>query len=250
MTSPRITVVTVCLNAERYIEQAILSVLHQTWRPLEFIVMDGASTDGTWSIIRKYKDRLAHAVSEKDRGIADAMNKGLALATGDYIVFLHADDYFHSAQSLEETLQFCDETTDIIACDILFGRQLKRYTPRGFNWWINFKTGLFHQGTICRRSLLEEMGGFDKQFSITMDYDFFLRAYRKGARLVQAPVVLSVMRDTGISTRKDWESLKIRFDEERRVQEKNGGSFFMGLLYKIYWRLYLSYRKLRYAIDS
>ncbi len=250
MTSPLITVVTVSLNAVPSVEQTIRSVLDQTWSPLELIIVDGASTDGTWEIISKYRSRLAHAVSEKDDGIADAMNKGIALAKGDFIVFLHADDYFHNVRSLEQAMAFCSAGSDIIACDILFGRKLERYTPRGFNWWFNFKTGVFHQGVICRRTLLEKLGGFDKQFRIAMDYDFFLRAYRSGVCLARAPVVLSVMRDTGISTRADWDGLAVRFDEEKRVHEKNCRSFPMRQAYALYWFFYLPYRKVRYIMKN
>ena len=247
---PLVTVVTVALNAEPYIEQTILSVLNQTWRPLEFIVVDGRSTDATPEIAGRYKDHIDHFISEKDDGIADAMNKGLALATGEYIVFLHADDYFENNRSLEQALAFCDETTDILACEIRFGKQLKQYRPRGFTWWFNFKTGLFHQGTICRRALVERLGGFDKRFKIVMDYDFFLRARQARACLTRAPVILSVMRDTGISTRSDWKSLKYRFDEEKRVHEKNCRTLPLRLVHALYWSLYLPYRRAMYVMKN
>jgi len=81
-----------------------------------------------------------------------------------------------------------------------------------------------------------------------MDYDFFVRAYRRRARLVKAPVTLAVMRDTGISSRRDWKNLKIRFDEERSVQEKNCRSLSMRMLYNLFWLLYLPYRQVCYAI--
>ena len=247
---PLVTVVTVALNAGQYIEQTIQSVLNQTWRPLEFIVVDGASTDATPEIVGRYTDRIDHFISEKDEGIADAMNKGLALATGEYIVFLHADDYFENDHSLEQAMGYCEETTDILACDIRFGKHFKRYRPRGFTWWFNFKTGVFHQGTVCRRAFIERLGGFDKRFRIVMDYDFFLRARLARARLVKAPVILSVMRDTGISTRSDWRSLKSRFDEEKEVHEKNSCSRIRRLMYALYWVLYLTYRRAMYVIKN
>jgi glycosyltransferase involved in cell wall biosynthesis len=247
--STLISIITITLNAEKYLEQTIQSVLNQTYKYIEYIVVDGGSTDRTVEIINKYKNQIDHFISENDKGIADAMNKGVALATGDYIVFLHADDYFKNDSSLEKALEFFKETNDIIACSIQFGEQLKIYKPRGFNFWTNFK-GIPHQGTLCRRSLIEKLNGFDKQFQICMDYDFFLRAYRNRARLVKVPVILAVMRDTGISSRQDCESLKIRFDEERRVHEKNCRSFTMSMLYKLYWCLYLPYRKVFYSMKK
>lgn len=250
MKSPLISIITIALNADKYIEQTIQSVLSQTYKNIEYIIVDGGSTDRTVHIINKYNDKIDHFISEKDEGIADAMNKGVALATGDYVVFLHADDYFRSDSSLEKALEFIEETTDIIACSIQFGRQLKIHKPRGFSFWFNFKQGIYHQGIICRRLLIERLNGFDKQLQIAMDYDFFLRAYHSSARLAKAPVVLSVMRDTGISSRQDWESLKIRFDEEKKVHEKNCSSFSMSILYRLYWFLYLPYRYLSYAIKK
>lgn len=249
MKSPFISIITITLNAEKYLEQTIQSVLSQTYKNIEYIVVDGGSTDRTVEIINKYKNQIDHFISENDEGIADAINKGIALATGDYIVFLHADDYFKNDSSLEKALEFFEETTDIIACSIQFGKQLKIYEPRGFNFWTNFK-GIPHQGTLCRRSLIEKLNGFDKQFQICMDFDFFLRAYHSRARLIKAPVVLAVMRDTGISSQQDWENLKMRFDEERRVHEKNCGSFSMSMLYKLYWFLYLPYRHMSYVMKK
>lgn len=242
-----ISVITVTLNSDKFIEQTIQSVLNQTYKNIEYIVVDGGSTDGTLSIFEKYKDAIDHIISEKDEGIADAMNKGVALATGDYVIFIQADDYFQNAASLEESFKFMEATTDILACRIKFGKDLKIIKPTGFNFWTNFK-GMPHQGILCRRTLINSLDGFDKQFTICMDYDLLLRAYKNGARLRKAPIVLSVMRDTGISSRQDWQSLKNRFDEERRVHQKNCRSMSMEMLYKLYWFLYLPYRRLSYVV--
>ncbi len=248
MSSPLISIITVSLNAEAYIEQTIQSVLEQTWRPVEYIIVDGGSSDGTLSIIDKYRNRIDHLISEKDDGIADAMNKGLALAAGDYVVFLQADDYFKDNESLARAMRFAGNS-DLIACNIVFGREQKIIKPRGFNFWFNFK-GIPHQGVLCRRTLMNELRGFDRSFGICMDYDFLLRAYRRGARLVKAPVVLTVMRDIGVSSRREWRQLKARFDEERRAHGKNCPSLLMGLIYRLYWFSYPLYRRTRYLVGK
>ena len=247
--SPLISIITISLNAEKYLEQTIQSVLNQTYKNIEYIIVDGGSTDRTLGIIEKHKNAIDHIISGKDEGIADAMNKGVSLASGDYILFLHADDYFHHDACLEETIKFLEVTTDILACSIQFGKDLKIIKQTGFNFWTNFK-GMPHQGILCRRSLIESLHGFDTQFKICMDYDLLLRAYQNGARLKKAPVVLSVMRDTGISSRRDWPSLNNRFDEERRVHHKNCKSFSMKILYMFYWFLYLPYRRLSYVFKT
>jgi glycosyltransferase involved in cell wall biosynthesis len=248
MHHPLVSIITVALNAEAYIGQTIQSVLAQTWRPVEYIIVDGGSTDGTLSVINRNRDRIDHVISEKDEGIADAMNKGLALATGDYVIFLQADDYFKDRESLAQAMLFVDNA-DLIACNIEFGREHQVIKPRGFNFWFNFK-GIPHQGVLCRRTLLNELRGFDQRFGICMDYDFLLRAFRRGARLVKTPVVLTVMRDTGVSSRKDWKGLKKRFDEERRAHEKNCPSGLMGLIYRLYWLFYPLYRRKRYLMEK
>lgn len=245
--NPLITVITIVLNAEEHIEQTIESVLGQTYCNIEYIVIDGGSTDRSLEIIDRYRSEIDCVISEKDEGIADAMNKGASHATGDYLIFLHADDYFANERSLENALVFLNEGTDILACNILFGKQLEVYEPKGFGFWTNFKQGLYHQGVFCRRQLLEDLRGFDTQFRIAMDYDFFLRAYRRGVGIVKAPVILTVMRDNGISSLRDWKNLIFRFKEEKMVHEKNCRSLSMGLLYKIYWLLYLPYRYLTYV---
>ena len=94
MFKPKITIVTITYNAERYLEQTITSVIEQTYTNREYIVVDGNSSDGTLDIIKKYESEIDNWISEPDNGIADAMNKGIDLATGDYILFLHSDDCF------------------------------------------------------------------------------------------------------------------------------------------------------------
>lgn len=249
MKPPLISIITVTLNAEQYLEQTIQSVLDQTYKNIEYIIVDGGSTDRSLEIINKYKKRIDHFISEKDKGIADAMNKGVALAKGDYVVFLQSDDYFHCNGSVEKACNFLEESVDILACNIQFGKELKTIEPREFNFLMNFK-GMPHQGILCRKSVIGHLSGFDTQFKICMDYDLLLRAYKYGAKLTKSPVVLADMRDTGISSRQDWQSLKYRFDEERRVHQKNCRSLLMKIIYQLYWLLYLPYRRLLYTHNT
>jgi len=244
LQTPLISIVTITLNAEKHLEQTIQSVLNQTYKSIEYIIVDGGSTDRSLEIVNKYKNHIAHFISEKDDGIADAMNKGFALSTGEYVLFLHSDDYFNSDDILEKSTDFFNEPVDIITFGILFGKHFNLCKPRGFNFWFNFKQGIYHQGTFCRRQLIERLKGFDTQFRIAMDYDFFLRAYKSDARLKTIPLVLAVMRDTGVSSRKDWQSLRYRFNEERRVHQKNCSALLMKIIYQLYWWLYLPYRRL------
>jgi len=118
-----------------------------------------------------------------------------------------------------------------------------------WNWLFNFKTKLFHQGVFCRRDLFNKIGLFDTQFQIAMDYDFFLRAYRKQYRTkIVKDLSITVMRDTGISSKKDWHSLRKRFAEEKQVHYKNSHHFLHKIMYAVYWQLYLPYRWIRFII--
>lgn len=242
---PLISIITVVYNGEKYIEQTILSVLEQSYKNIEYIIIDGQSTDNTLEIIKKYKQKIDLILSEPDTGISDAMNKGVINSHGKYVLFIHSDDYLNSSSSLESISDYVSSNYDVITCGILFGKNREKITPKGFTPWINLKFGNPHQGILCKKELFNCYGMFDCNFKIDMDYDFFLRIYRRGIRAVKVPIFLSVMRDTGISSQRDWTSLKIRFSEEKQVHLKNAPNILVKKLYDIYWFFYWSYRLAR-----
>jgi glycosyltransferase involved in cell wall biosynthesis len=246
--NPAVSIITVSYNARDTIERTIAGVLDQTYPRIEYVLVDGASTDGTADIVRAYGSRVAAWVSEPDGGIADAMNKGLHMSSGELVLFLHADDYLRDDRAIASAVEAMAGTgADVYAFDILFGNaeNPSRRRPRGFGWHMYFKTGIFHQAAFCRRSLFEKIGGFDTRFRIAMDYDFFLRAYRAGATLKRIPAAFSVMRDTGVSSRRDWASLRERFREEQAVQARASPGRAMHAVYLAYWPTYLAYRRVR-----
>ena len=251
-TPPTISIITVCLNSERYIRDTLESVREQSRRPHEFIVIDGGSTDRTNAIVGEYLDVVTRHVSEPDRGIADAMNKGVRLSTGDYLMFLHSDDFLVDSGAIERVEGALDRRWSIHGFDVVFrsGVDETLIRPRNFGFRMNFKIPFCHQGVLCRRSLFEELGSFDESFKICMDYDFFLRAYRSGHTEQRHDFPIAVMRDTGISSRRDWAGLSARFAEERRVHEKNANSAWLKMLYAVYWPLYLPYRRARYRLQA
>lgn len=242
-----LSIITVSFNSSKYIRQTIESVIGQTFTDLEYIIIDGGSTDGTVDIIKQYEDKVDYWTSEPDNGIADAMNKGLSVAKGDYILFLHSDDYLLNFYSIELASQHFTPKNDIFLFDIFLEKEGRRILrrPRGLNWWINFKTGVFHQSAICSKALFDSVGHFDVNFKIAMDYDIFLRAYRSGIKAKKVHMPLSVMRLNGISSRLDWPGLQERFREEKLVHFKNCPSLTAYWLYKIFWVLYIPYRKLQ-----
>ncbi len=241
----KVSVITAVLNRENTIGNTLCSVHEQTYRNIEHIVIDGGSKDETLSIIRRhYVDRL---VSEPDKGIADAMNKGIKIASGSFIIFLHADDTFAGKDALKNAIEKIDDLRTIYAFDIQFGNQIsiKRHSARGFNHWIMFKNPIPHQGVLCPTLIYKDLGGFSTDYNICMDYDFWVRAWLLGIHLKHKHIILANVGDDGISSKKDWISLKNRFNEERRIHFAYDKSNIMRIIYRIYWPIYLTYRWIR-----
>lgn len=262
-----VSVITVTLDGASLIRQTIDSVLEQTYPHVEYIIIDGGSTDGTVDIVREYDRHLAYWSSEADSGIAEAMNKGIARSSGELVLFLHSDDYLARPDSIEKAVLEIDDLSCIWAFSILFSTNMTQLLkrPRPFDFWSNFKVPVYHQGVLMPREVIERvirnapasMGSlprqtrsvspllFDVRFRIAMDYEFWLRCKRLGISLRRSRLAITVMRDTGISSRRDSQSLKKRFAEEKFAHELNASSVLWKLLYELYWVLYPQYRRLR-----
>ncbi|MBJ6751448.1 glycosyltransferase family 2 protein [Geomonas anaerohicana] len=193
----KISIVTVCLNAEQYLEQQLASVASQSWRDLEQIVVDGGSTDRTLEIVQRaaQDEPRLRWTSGPDGGIGDAMNKGLALATGDVVGFLHADDFFADPSVLHKVADaFDDPATEWVTGGIRYvdsrGEVVAAYAPRRWSYRRLLRGNiLFHPATFVRRDVLQAVGGFDPALRYTMDYDLWLRLGRRCApRRLDLPV--------------------------------------------------------------
>jgi len=244
----KISVITICYNSRLYIEHTIRSVIDQDYDNVEYIVIDGGSTDGTVEIIKRYDDQIDKWISEPDNGIADAMNKGIRLATGDYVIFIHSDDYFVDSTSLESAVGEIDGSYDMYIFQVIskFAEHESLSQNNDFGKLTNFKMGSCHQGHLVKRSLFDKSGFFDLKFKICMDYDFVLRSYRNGAKALSVDLPISVMRMTGISSRTDRAGLCERFSEEKMVHLKNCSSATMRLFYVFYWFCYPLYWRMKH----
>jgi glycosyltransferase involved in cell wall biosynthesis len=239
-------VLTVCKNSAHSIKRTLDIVRRQTVKPHEFVIVDGASTDSTNKIIALYEDVVTLHVSEPDQGIGDAMNKALRLSSADYVLYLHSDDYFYDEFAVDVILSAIQDGRDIVVFDIYYqkGINLLRKRSLGFCWWINIKTTFWHQATVCSRSLFIKIGNFDCGFKIAMDYDFFLRAYRKRTTIKYVHHPISVMTSMGISSLTDKSSLERRFSEERLIHRKNQHDFLLKIIYSLWWFIYPIYRRI------
>jgi len=175
----KISIITVCYNAEAVIAGAVRSTLEQSYTDIEYVIVDGGSTDKTLEILEPFRDRIACLKSEKDEGIYDAMNKGVSLATGDYVLFMNSDDMFASLDSIKNAVDQ-GMTAEIVYGDADFvdeatGVTTHRRFPAASKRFFCFDN-LCHQSVFYRRSAFDRVGKFDTSFRVVADYEWFLRA--------------------------------------------------------------------------
>jgi len=217
----KISIITVCLNSERYLERTIKSVIGQTYKNIEYIVIDGGSVDNTHNIVNKYKDKIDCFISEKDAGIYDAMNKGIGLAKGDFLYFLNSDDQIYSAGTIEKAASYLKtRKVDFLYGDMLCHDQngsdiiLKRY-PKRLNKRFFLRGPLGHSSTFFHRSCFEKVGYFDTRYKISGDYEWYLRGlfnHRLKAQYIEE--IVSVFQLGGASR-----DTKILLSEMKSVQK-------------------------------
>lgn len=177
MNKPLITVITVCYNVVSSIEETILSVINQTYPNIEYIIIDGGSTDGTIDIIKKYKNRISIWISEPDKGIYYAMNKGIKLATGEWINFMNCGDSFYSNTTIEDVFNMANSTSDIIYGNTNLLLDIGKFVKKGTIATLQDYMPFVHQSSFSRTSLMKEYR-FDTKYKICADRNFFFTAYK------------------------------------------------------------------------
>ena len=225
--TPKFSVITVCYNAQATIEDTIQSVIAQTYHHVEYIIVDGASKDRTLSIINRYRDRIATVVSEPDKGLYDAMNKGLRLATGDYVCFLNAGDSFHEDDTLQQMVHTLRELTELP--DVLYGEtalvdaeghfvRMRRLQAPEHLTWHSFRHGMLvcHQAFFAKRTLAEP---YDLSYRFSADFDWCIRIMKKSKVLHNTHLTLIDYLEEGMTTRNHKASLHERF----RIMTKHYG---------------------------
>lgn len=238
----RVTLLTVTYNSAKYLDECINSVISQTYTNIEHIVIDAESTDGTLDIIKKHDKHLSKWISEKDHGMYDAINKGIALASGDIIGILNSDDTLSSPDVIERIVSCFTDTNanvDAVYGDLIYVERLNiknilRYWKGSTYKRFRFNYGWMpaHPTFYMRTSLISELGGYESKYYSAADYEFMIRyLYKFRINAHYLPKLLVTMRAGGQSN----SNLKIRFNANRRdylAMKKNNipFPFFVAIL--------------------
>lgn len=199
---PLVSIITVTYNAERYLNQTIKSVLSQSYQNVEYIIIDGGSTDNTLSIIKQYEHQIDYWQSEPDKGIYDAMNKGINLAKGELIGILNADDFY-----FEHTVKYIVNAYQKLRADVYHGDMLclspdqtteTRLIPNIEH--MRQKPSVFHPTCFVKKTVYEQIGVFDTRFKISSDYEFLLRCLHHHQVFYYIPELITAFRQGGMSS--------------------------------------------------
>ena len=249
-STPLISIIVAVFNGAKTLQQCIDSVAQQTYAKKELIIIDGGSKDGTVDLLEANQQQISYWISEPDRGIYNAWNKGLSQAKGDWICFLGADDYLLNAQVLEKMAAALEQLSAEI--HVAYG-QVMLLSNEGESLfavgepWLTIKDRfkqvmcIPHQGVMHRRSLFEQNGKFDESFRIAGDYELLLRELKKGDAIFIPDLITTGMRQGGISS--DPENTLVTMREIRLAQQIHGqrlpGLIWLAAMARVYVRLLL-----------
>lgn len=216
--TPKFTVITVTYNAAPVLEDTIQSVISQTYHHIEYLIIDGASKDGTLDVVKRYEGHITRVVSEPDGGLYDAMNKAIALATGDYLCFLNAGDSFHEDDTLQQIVHSLEGTE---LPDVIYGEtalvdakghflRMRRLAAPEVLTWKSFQQGMLvcHQAFFAKRTLVEP---YDLRYRFSADFDWCIRVMKKAHTLHNSHLTIIDYLDEGMTTQNRRASLKERF---------------------------------------
>ena len=229
----KLSIITVVKNDEKNIEKTIKSIVFQKKRDYEYIIIDGKSNDGTIKKIRKYKKKIDKIISKKDKGIYDAMNKGLKLSKGEIIVFCNSGDFFYK-NSLNKVISLFEANN----YDFVFGTVMRNYTKKrilkhGFDFdriLYNFDFSTSHTtGFFLKKKIYNLIGNYNLKFRISADYDLYFRLYKRGLNggFTKKNIKIGNVASGGYSSKISFLEHLI---EESKIRLHNKQNIFMVLL--------------------
>ncbi len=212
---PKLSIITVTYNAERFLEPTIQSIATQTYTNIEYIIVDGGSKDGTVDIVKKYPNVVSQWVSERDNGLYDAMNKGLQMATGDYTMVLNAGDLLDSPDTIANAFAQCKGE------DVLYGDTkiidtnyqfvgMRHFTPPENLTWKSFEQGMVvcHQSIISKKEITPS---YNLNYKIAADIDWAIRLLKNTKSSKNIHLVITQFMQDGISSQQRWAGVRERF---------------------------------------
>ncbi|MEZ7892914.1 MAG: glycosyltransferase family 2 protein [Candidatus Wallbacteria bacterium] len=231
MNPLKLSIITVTYNSKKYVEQTIKSVIDQNYGNVEYIIIDGVSTDGTLDIIKKYEKNISKIICEPDNGISDALNKGIKNACGDIIGIIHSDDWYEPKIFNDVIEIFKNTNADVVCGKVLYWLDEKPYyifnsTPEN----LEYDMTVNHPSVFVKKSVYDRLGGFFGKYKYAMDYDLILRFKLNGCKFVSIDKILANMRLNGISD-KNW--FKTIF-ENYTIKTKNGISSYKAFTYMVF----------------
>jgi glycosyltransferase involved in cell wall biosynthesis len=247
----KLSIITITYQAEKFLERTIQSILEQGQRSeIEYVIVDGASTDGTLALINTYRKDIDILISEKDRGIYDAMNKGLQVVNGEYVLFLNAGDTFGAKNTLEHLLKALDSNPDILVGDAMFvdmhGQEIglrSVVTPHQIPaklTWKSFKQGMVicHQSFIVKRDLAPR---FNLEYQLSSDIDWEIKCLKVSQKTIQLaePICRYLMGGASV------QNLKKSWKERFHVMQSH-----FGLLQTILAHVWIMFRGIRFALKK
>ena len=248
--SPFISIVTVNRNHAEGLRRTLASVGEQTFRDFEQIVIDGGSTDESLSVVSTFREKINHYLSEPDRGVYHAMNKGIAIASGAYVIFLNSGDVFASGEILATASEVMKRDPER---DLFYGSTLRkssddgvvvREVPEPLRVFDLYKFRLCHQSVFYKRVLFDELGGYDESFHIYADIEFNIRCLQAGRQARRLGFAVSLYEGGGMSSR---ESAELGSERERLWSKCLGSSVSRD--YEHFAWLDAEYRRLKGAED-
>lgn len=249
----RVSIITVVYNNSSTIKSAIESVLSQTYKDIEYIVVDGASTDGTVDIIKEYGDRIDKFVSEPDKGIYNAMNKGIKLSTGDIVGILNSDDFFTNNSIIQNIVDSFDNDIDAIYGDIQFvdpnnlNKIVRYYSSERFKR-SSFKYGFMpaHPSFYVRRKFYEELGLYKEDYKIGADYELLVRfLYCNNLKTKYLKFPFVCMRTGGVSNQNFKSNFTLNNEILRACKENGLNTNLLNIYSKYYFKVFefINFRK-------
>ena len=235
MKKPIISIVTICFNSANTVEETIKSVLGQDYPLLDYVIIDGGSTDGTVDILSRYKHRFGYFCSEPDNGISDAFNKGIKNAKGDIICIINSDDILLPG-ALNAVVEYYEEGVDIYRGNVIIRNKETGFAGRDIPSMkfplMPFFVNVDHQGTFVTAQAHKKWGYYDTKFKYMMDHDFLARCYQGGAKFKYMPVDVAEFRLGGVSVASIRQK---KYDLEHIVLNNGGGRMLAKFCYSYFY---------------